>query len=50
MAAAKKIKEGAVLATVPGEKTEEYKPNPKIKFRCDFKSWEEYNKYKGVKG
>ena len=32
------------------EKVIEKVVDPTIKYRCDFKSYEEYNNYKGTKG
>ena len=32
------------------EKVEVLKVEAQIKYRCDFKSYDEYNKYKGLKG
>ena len=32
------------------EQTPVPKGKPGVKYRCDFKSWDEYNKYKGEKG
>ena len=49
MAAAKNKKISDVpkskVVTLPSKE-----PDRPIKYRCDFKSYDEYNKYKGVKG
>ena len=45
MAAKKKVAEGT--STV---KEQVVRRDTSIKFRCDFKTYDEYNKYKGKKG
>jgi len=45
MAAKKKVETGT--STV---KEQVVKRDTSVKFRCDFKSYDEYNKYKGEKG
>ena len=47
--AAPKRKTTTKSETVKEQTPIDYSEKGTVKYRCDFKSWEEYNKYKGNK-
>ena len=52
--ATKKVEEGNPMVATPVDVSSvalaTKKAPSKVKYRCDFKSWKEYQAYKGVKG